>query len=68
VQVQVDELGHGLGRLSLPQPGQRKTVRLCGFRGLDPATASVIAAIYRELLSGKAALRSLFFFKLDFPL
>ena len=32
VQVQVDELGHGFGRTSLPQPGQRKTGQFEGAK------------------------------------
>src|ERR1035441_5448521 len=33
VEVQVDELGHGFGRGSLPQSRQRKTGQLLGIRG-----------------------------------
>ncbi len=33
VQVQVDELGHGVCVISLPQEGQRKEVVSVGFRG-----------------------------------
>ena len=33
MQVQVDELGHGFGRVSLPQPRQRKTGQICVLRG-----------------------------------
>ncbi len=49
VQMQVDELGHGFGRASLPQPGQRKTARLCGFRVLGHAkglSVSVMAGCF----------------------
>jgi len=38
VEVEVDELGHGFGRVSLPQARRRKSVRLCGFRVLGSAT------------------------------
>src|ERR1700688_5228281 len=36
MEVQVDELGHGFGSVSLPQPGQRKTEQLLWLSSRRP--------------------------------
>jgi hypothetical protein len=45
VQVQVNELGHGLGKASLPQWERRKNIRFCGFRVLEHTAGVSMSAI-----------------------
>jgi hypothetical protein len=55
VQVQVDELRHGIGRVSLPQMERRKGVEGCAFRGLTVAIRSKERRCYAKLAPDVAA-------------